>query len=74
MKARVEDGIVVEIFRSIPGFSLQDCYHPSLLEGLVEVGGLQVGDAYTPPEPPVVPDPPPVTPDPEIPPTPPTEG
>ena len=47
MKARIEDNIVVEIFRPIPGFSLQECYHPSILEGLIEVGDLQVGDVYS---------------------------
>lgn len=74
MKARIEDNIVVEIFRPVPGFSLHECYHPSLLEELVEVGNLQVGDVYTPPEPPVIPESPPVASDPEVPPTPSTEG
>lgn len=49
MKARVENNIIVEILRPIPGFSIEQCFHPLLLESVIDVpDDLQVGDTYIP--------------------------
>jgi len=46
MKARIENGIVVEILNAIPGFSIEECFHPSILNQCVDfVEGMEVGKA-----------------------------
>jgi hypothetical protein len=31
MKARIQNGIVVEILQALPGHAIEDCFHPSIL-------------------------------------------
>lgn len=50
MKARIHNGVVVEILVPIPGFTIEDCFHPSILDLCVDVGDLKVGDVYPPVE------------------------
>lgn len=51
MKARIQNGVVVEILEALPGFALEDCFHPSILAQCVDAENLKVGDAYSPPAP-----------------------
>lgn len=49
MKARVEDNVIIEVLTPIPGFSVEQCFHPLLLEKAIDVpDDLQVGDTYIP--------------------------
>lgn len=51
MKARIQNGYVVEILQAIPGFTIEQCYHPDILAQCVDAGDLKVGDAYPPIQP-----------------------
>ena len=58
MKARIQNGYVVEILVALPGHAFDACFHPELLEQCVDVGNLKVGDPWPPvanPEPVEVP-------------------
>lgn len=50
MLARILNSTIVEILTPVNGFSIQDCFHPSLLEGCIplpegaEVGWVQQED------------------------------
>lgn len=35
MRARVENNVVVEIIRSIPGFTIEQCFHPDVIAASV---------------------------------------
>ena len=48
MKARIQDGYVVEILAPIPGFTIDQCFHADLLDKCVDVGDLKVGDPWPP--------------------------
>ena len=44
MKARIVNGTVVEILTPISGFSIEQCFHPSILAQCVDLEhGMQVG-------------------------------
>lgn len=55
--ARINDGIVVDILRPIPGFSIEECFHADLLSSAipvaddVQVGWIVTPDGIVPPEP-----------------------
>jgi len=69
MKARIQNGHVVEILVALPGHAFDACFHSELLEQCVDVGNLKVGDPWPPvaePEPvEVTPEPVVITPEPE---------
>jgi len=45
MKARIQNGIVVEFLSAIPGHSIEECFHPSILAGCVDyVEGMLIGE------------------------------
>jgi len=47
---RIADGKVVEILDPIPGFTLAECFHPSVLAACVAVeDSVSVGDDWPPP-------------------------
>jgi len=47
--ARINEGKIAEILLPIPGFTLDQCFHPSILAGTVQVpDAAQVGDNYDP--------------------------
>lgn len=48
MKARIVDGHVAEILVAIPGFRIEDCFHPDILAQCVDAEGLRPGDPYPP--------------------------
>jgi len=49
MKARIFDGKIIEILTPIDGFSIEDCFHPSVLAQCFNVAATaQVGDDYVP--------------------------
>lgn len=49
MKARIQNGIVVEILTPVEGHSLEACFHPDILAQCVDVTeGMKVGDVYPP--------------------------
>lgn len=60
MRARIVDGVVIEILRSVNGFAIEDCFHPDVLAGTVPCDGntkigdtLPVAEESAPPEDPV---------------------
>ena len=71
MKARVVDGIIVEILKPVTGFSIEQCFHEDILADCKDVyEGANVGDKYDPPSPALPPPPlpaPAVAPAPEAP-------
>jgi len=48
MLARIIDGVIVEVLQPIAGFSIDQCFHPSVLAQCVDVGDAQVGDPWPP--------------------------
>lgn len=47
---RISDGKVVEILEPIPGFTLAQCFHPSVLAACVAAeDSVSVGDDWPPP-------------------------
>jgi len=47
MKARIQDGIVVEILQAVPGHSIEECFHPSILAQCVDYAeGMEVGKPF----------------------------
>lgn len=55
MKARILDGKVIEILNPIAGFSIEECFHSSILSQCVDVpDDAQVGDDYVVPIAPVI--------------------
>ncbi len=55
MKARLFDGKIVEILNPVAGFSIEECFHSSILSQCVDVADdAQVGDDYVAPIAPVV--------------------
>lgn len=53
MKARIVDGVVVEILSPLPGFTIEQCFHPAVLAGCVDYeDGMVIGEPWPPaPEP-----------------------
>lgn len=51
MKARIQDGIIVEILQAIPGHAIEDCFHPNILAQCVDfVEGMEVGQSLPEPQ------------------------
>lgn len=49
MKAKIVNGKIAEILVPVNGFSVEDCFHPSVLAQCVDVAdAAQVGDDYVP--------------------------
>ena len=49
MKARIQNGVVVEILTPISGFTIEQCFHPEILAQCVDLfEGIKVGDVYPP--------------------------
>lgn len=49
MKAKIVNGKIAEILVPVDGFSLEDCFHPSVLAQCVDVADdAQVDDDYVP--------------------------
>lgn len=58
MKARIQDGVVVEILQPLSGFTIEQCFHPDVLTQCVDfVAGMEVGQ----PAPMTAPTPEPIT-------------
>lgn len=52
MKARIIDGKIAEILVPVAGFSVEECFHSSILAQCVDVADeAQVDDVYIPPTP-----------------------
>jgi len=52
MKARIFDGKIVELLIPVAGFSVEECFHSSILAQCVDVADdAQVDDVYVPPTP-----------------------
>jgi hypothetical protein len=52
MKARIQNGIVVEILQALPGHAIEDCFHPSILSQCVNFEeGMEVGQPLPIPQP-----------------------
>lgn len=55
--ARIQDGIVTELLKSVDGFDIADCFHPDILAGCVpvedevQVGWIVTEDGLQAPEP-----------------------
>lgn len=48
--ARIADGKIVEILEPVPGFTLAECFHPSVIAACVDVeDSAVVGDDWPPP-------------------------
>ena len=63
MKARVVDGIIVEILKPVTGFFVEQCFHEDILAQCEDVyDGANVGDKYDPPAPAIAPEPEPKAP------------
>lgn len=63
MRARIKDGVVIEILRSVDGFAIEQCFHPDILAGSVPCDGdtqigwvLQEDGTLVPPEAPEAPE------------------
>lgn len=51
MKARIQDGIVVEILQPLSGFTIEQCFHPDVLAQCVDfVTGMEVGQPVPTPD------------------------
>jgi hypothetical protein len=49
MKARIQNGFVVEILTPVSGFTVDQCFHPDIIAQCVDVSeGMKVGDVYPP--------------------------
>ena len=47
MKARIQNGFVVEILTPIASFTIDQCFHPDIIAQCVDVTeGMKVGDVY----------------------------
>lgn len=47
MKARIQNGYVIEILAPVAGFTIDQCFHPDILAQCVDVTeGMKVGDVY----------------------------
>jgi len=44
MKARIQNGIIVEFLQAIEGFDISECFHPDILAQCVDfVEGMEIG-------------------------------
>jgi hypothetical protein len=49
MKARIQNGFVVEILTPVAGFTIDQCFHADIIAQCVDVSeGMKVGDVYPP--------------------------
>jgi hypothetical protein len=44
MKARIQNGIIVEFLKAVEGFQIYECFHPDILAQCIDIPeGAQVG-------------------------------
>jgi uncharacterized protein (DUF2236 family) len=47
MKARIVNGVIVEILSPLPGFTIEQCFHPAVLAGCIDhEDGMVVGEPW----------------------------
>jgi hypothetical protein len=45
MKARIQNGVIVEFLQAVEGHSIYECFHPAILAQCVDfVEGMNIGD------------------------------